>query len=329
MMHKRISRNVVIAVLFFLFMLAPQAFAKLEVIFPSKSDVKSVSDIHIIGKSDSKEPVSISINGEKRTVKLIESKDESGSKFYMLMTILKLQPGENNIILTQGKITSNIHIVKVASPITIGDWTDGYQYFHGSQNKEVCLNCHQFQNLSDCVNCHRDKFIGEWVHAPVKQAKCFVCHEKDNNFIPQEPFSVTCLSCHENFNKELKAAEFIHGPVAAGFCTICHSPHKSTDRTHLRKPTNQLCNDCHASSELGFNYHQTSDIKFHPVGNVYVENLGKEMTCADCHSPHFSNDPLLLGTNKHSRDQLCSKCHDENTAELLKVLEDKYKAAGN
>lgn len=323
-------RKIIILVLSSLFLLTPQAFAQLEIIFPITDKVKSVSDIHIIGRSSVNDPVTIEINGEKNVKKLIESKGADGKKFYMLMTILKLNEGDNTILVTQGKTVMTVQVNKVDSPTTITDWTESYQNFHSSDRKEICLNCHRFQNLNDCVNCHRDKFMGTWVHAPVKQAKCFVCHEKDNNLIPQEPFSVTCLKCHENFNNQMQKAQYIHGPVAAGFCTICHSPHKSTDKTHLRKPVNELCDSCHASNELGFNYHQKSYIKFHPVDKVFVEKLNKTLDCADCHTPHYSSDPLLLSTDKISREELCAKCHEEqSTAELLKVLTDKHNAAGN
>jgi predicted CXXCH cytochrome family protein len=325
MQNRILLWKILSAALFCLFLTTPKAFANIDVIFPISEQAKSVSDLHIIGQSDIKDPVVIEVNGIKTTKKLIESKNQKGEKYYMLMSILKLDPGENLIKVTQGKTVRTLKVTKVDSPVTIGDWTTSFQKFHSSSKREICLSCHKFENLSDCINCHRDKFIGKWVHAPVKQAKCFTCHLQEKSFIPQEPFSSTCLACHENFNTDLKKAEFVHGPVAAGFCTICHSPHKSTDVTHLRQPVNKLCDSCHASSDLGFNYHQKSYMVFHPVDGVFVDKLNKTLDCADCHTPHYSNDSMLLSTKEFTKEQLCSKCHDaEEAEELLNVLTDLY-----
>lgn len=325
MLNRLMLGKIIAAAVLCFFLTIPQAFAAIEIIFPISEQTKSVSDLHIIGQSDLKDPVVIDVNGVKSTKKLIESQNQKGEKYFMLMTILKLDPGDNTITVTQGGTVLTLKITKVDSPITIGDWTTSFQKFHSSDKREICLSCHKFENLSDCINCHRDKFIGKWVHAPVKQAKCFTCHLQEKAFIPQEPFSATCLACHENFNTGMQKAEFVHGPVAAGFCTICHSPHKSTDITHLRQPVNKLCDSCHASEDLGFNYHQKSYMVFHPVDEVYVDKLNKTLDCADCHTPHYSSDAMLLSTDEVSKEQLCAKCHDEETAdELLQLLIELY-----
>ena len=302
---------------------APSAFAKVEILFPTSSDVKAVSDIHIIGVSDDAAPVELSINGKvtKKNLVCTDPVKKEGNH-YMLMSILKLDTGVNEIKITQGNFSKTFKITKVDSPVTIADWTENLSSFHTDGNTQICQNCHKFQNLSDCVNCHRDKFAGKWVHKPVKELKCFSCHEKDKNFIPQEPFAETCLSCHEDLNKSLQTAEYTHGPVAAGFCTICHSPHKSTDQTHLRRSSNQLCSDCHVSAEQGFSYHSKSYIQFHPVEKVYVEKLGKELECSDCHNPHYADNSMFI---KADEETLCGTCHEPaETANLLKVLSDKF-----
>jgi len=292
--------------------------------FPVSSDVKAVSNIHVVGISTDDSPALVTINGQTTEKKLVcSTKNKDEKDMYLLMTILKLQSGENNIRIEQGNSVKNFKITKVDSPVTIGDWTESLSGFHASGRKEICRNCHNFENLSDCVNCHRDKFIGEWVHKPVKEAKCFVCHDKESNFIPNEPFSETCLKCHIKLNEKLTEAPYTHGPVAAGFCTICHSPHKSTDKTHLRKPVNELCSDCHVSGTQGFSVHSKSYIKFHPVDKVFVKKLNKEIECNDCHNPHYSENNMFLSAP--DGEALCIKCHDaEDTKELLKVLSDKY-----
>jgi predicted CXXCH cytochrome family protein len=296
----------------------------MNILFPISNDVKAVSNIHIVGMTDTDIPVTVTINGVKTEKRLIcDGTTDAGKNIYMLMTILKLDPGENKIVITQGEQNESYTITKVDSPVSITDWTKNLSGFHASGKKEICMNCHKFQNLSDCVNCHKDKFIGKWVHKPVKEARCFECHEKERNFIPAEPFAETCLKCHEKMNNSIAEAPYTHGPVAAGFCTICHSPHKSTDKTHLRKPANSLCADCHVADDQGFSYHSQSYIKFHPVDKVFVKKLDKELECSDCHNPHYSNSPMMLDAEDES--SLCSKCHDASDTEaLLKKLADEY-----
>ena len=304
-----------------LFVFQPCAWAEMQIIFPMGSEVKSVSNIHVIGMSSTGEDVQVSINGKNFDKKLI--KMEKGKSAYMLMTILQLQLGENDIKVIQNGDVKSFKVTKVDSPVSIADWTESLGNFHSSGKTEVCRNCHRFENISDCVNCHRDKFSGNWVHKPVKEGKCFECHEQERNFIPKEPFAETCLKCHTKLNDAMETAEYVHGPVAAGFCTICHSPHKSTDKTHLRKSVNSICTDCHVSDEQGFSFHSASSIQFHPVEGVFIEKLNKNIECSDCHNPHYSGQGMLL-TSPDS-ESLCVKCHDgQDTRELLKVLSEKY-----
>ncbi|PLX71689.1 MAG: hypothetical protein C0602_00380 [Denitrovibrio sp.] len=306
------------------FLFASIAYADMQVLFPTSNDVKAVSDIHVICISKDESPAVISINGVDTEKKLIcTDPEKKEGEHYMLMSILKLHDGENNITITQGGVQETFKITKVESPVGIVDWTDNLSNFHSGERNELCKSCHKFENLADCVNCHRDKFAGEWVHKPVKEAKCFACHEKDKNFIPQEPFAVTCLNCHENTNKAMQNAAYTHGPVAAGFCTICHSPHKATEQTHLRRPSNDLCADCHVSAEQGFNFHSRSYIQFHPVDKVYVEKLGKELECSDCHNPHYADNAMFIKTE--DEEALCVLCHEKGeTGKLLKALSEKF-----
>ncbi len=296
---------------------ASSAWAKMEIIFPMSQNMKAVSNIHVIGRADSNLPVRIDINGSIMDKKLIRAKDKEGNDYYMLMTILRLDDGVNNITITQGEDAQKFVINRIDSAAKVADWTEGLNGFHSSTNKEICLNCHRFENLSDCVNCHSDKFLGAWVHKPVAEAKCFFCHEKENNFVPKEPFAETCLKCHTAMQEKIDTMPMVHAPVIEGYCTICHSPHKSTNRTHLRKPPSELCFECHDSASI----HSTSYMKVHPTSGVKVEKLNKEIDCADCHSPHFSDNDKLLSV-EGGREALCAKCHEpEEAKDLLEALE--------
>jgi len=300
------------------------AYAEMKILFPTSNDIKAVSNIHVIGVSDIEDPVWISINGEKLQKNLICTDPERKmGDHYMLMSIMQLNNGVNNITITQGTQQKSFKITKVDSPVNIVDWTETLSNFHSGDKNKLCKNCHKFENLADCVNCHRDKFAGKWVHKPVKEAKCFACHEKDKHFIPQEPFAVTCLECHKKTNKALQESPYTHGPVAAGFCTICHSPHKSTDKTHLRRASNSLCSDCHVADDQGFSFHSNSHIKFHPVDKVFVKKLNKQLECSDCHNPHYSDNAMFLVAK--DEEELCVICHEPaETKSLLKALSEKF-----
>lgn len=296
--------------------------ANINILFPEDNQTVAVSDIHIVGISDTDENVIIKIDGRNYIKRLFPSFIQNGKKNFMLMSILKLDMGKNEIKIKQGNVQKKIVIEKVESPIVIEDWTKELSSFHSNETKkEICKKCHKFQNIKDCVNCHKDKLIGKWVHKPVKVAQCFKCHQKENNFKPVQPFSDTCLSCHEDFNNNLKKYEYNHGPVAAGYCTICHSPHKSTDKTHLRNNVKELCEQCHINKTMKYKYHQNSYIKVHPVEGKIIDKTGETLTCASCHNPHFANNKMLLDIKDGSKDsEFCTKCHEEDTKKLLQKL---------
>ncbi|HCW93029.1 MAG TPA: hypothetical protein DHM44_05050, partial [Flexistipes sinusarabici] len=172
-------------------------YATINILFPKDNQTVAVSDIHIVGISDTDKNVVIEIDGEGYTKSLLPSFSRDGKKQYMLMSILKLDSGKNEITITQGDFQKTIVVDKVESPVVIEDWTEKLSSFHSSgSKKDVCKKCHKFQNIKDCVNCHKDKLLGKWVHKPVKEARCFKCHQRENEFKPAQPFSGTCLSCH-------------------------------------------------------------------------------------------------------------------------------------
>lgn len=299
------------------------AYADIHIFFPVKDKSKSVSNMHIVGMSDSKDDFTIRINGNSVTKKLIPTKDKDGKLVYMLMAILKLDDGENKIVITQGTESKEFNITKVDSPSIIDDWTEQLSTFHSSVDKQICLNCHKFENIGDCVNCHRDKFAGQWVHSPVRKGECFKCHDKDNNFTLQDPIGGVCLSCHVQKKEAMDKAEFKHEPAEDGYCTICHSPHKSNVKTHLRKPVNELCSQCHELNDPATKIHATSYMKNHPVEGVYAEKIKKNIDCGDCHNLHYADNDKMVDT-PGGAEKICVKCHEpEEASDLLQVLKDE------
>ncbi|WP_022850477.1 cytochrome c3 family protein [Limisalsivibrio acetivorans] len=309
---------------------AATAVAELEIFFPREGETTAVSDVHVVGRSDSGDDAVISINGVEYNKRMIPFFSDNETRSFMLMSILKLSQGENTIRVIQGDSEKILKINKVASPQVIGDWTEELSSFHESpEREEICSRCHRFQNINDCVNCHRDKFMGQWVHTPVKEGKCFTCHTKENSLKPVEPFADTCLNCHKDFNKEKKNAEIVHMPTAEGYCTICHSPHKSTQKTHLRNPVEELCAQCHFADDPEYGYHAQSYIRFHPVDNVTIPGTDNELDCADCHLTHYSDFEGLLDVATNNREDFCNKCHDEeSTPYLLEFLLEQHKGDG-
>lgn len=315
MMRNKIFLLISIVCLFF----TDDLLAEIQILFPRSDIVVASTNIHIVAISDSKEEVSIKIGETEIIKKMLPSFTEDGKERYMLMSILRLNSGDNTVTILQGKIKRELVIKKVDSPKVMEDWTENLTNFHSSDyKKDICRNCHRFENIADCLNCHKDRLLGNWVHKPVQDGECLRCHDQANNFLPVQPFNNVCLSCHKTLEEDISKASYLHGPVGAGFCTICHSPHKSTDKTHLRRPVNKLCEQCHVSSDMGFLYHQNSYIKSHPVEAEAVKNTGNELNCASCHNPHFSEDSMLLKIEKGSdQGKLCTMCHDPAETEKL------------
>lgn len=292
--------------------------AEIQILFPRNDLVVSSSNIHVVAITDSKEKVYVKIGDAEIVKKVLPGFSQDGKEKYMLMSILRLNSGDNNITITQGKVKKNLVIKKVESPKVMEDWTENLTNFHSSDyKKEICNNCHKFENIADCLNCHKDRLIGNWVHKPVKDGQCFQCHDQSNNFIPKQPFSTVCLNCHKELKENITKASYLHGPVGAGFCTICHSPHKSTDKIHLRRPVNELCKQCHISEDMGYQYHQDSYIKAHPVDSATLMNSKSELNCASCHNPHYSENIMLLKMDGEDQGKLCNLCHEMGETENL------------
>lgn len=259
--------NILISFIFLLITISIKSYS-FEIIFPSDNITIASSDVHIVARFEN--PSEVSVMTESCLFKgvLIPSNDTNGERFYMLMNVLKLREGLNKFKVIQGKQEKEIKIVKIVSPLVMEDWAQGLTNFHATEDKtKICITCHKFQSIRDCVNCHKDRLLGKWVHQPVKNGECFICHDRTAYFKIKEPSADICLNCHKELKMHIDKSYYIHGPVAAGYCTICHSPHKNNVQTHLRKSTQELCNQCHKSELLGYSYHISDYIKHHPVAN--------------------------------------------------------------
>jgi len=138
----------------------------------------------------------------------------------------------------------------------------------------------------------------------------------------------SCLSCHEeesvlalfkgpHANPTDPNGPFGHGQLQ---CEACHGPsgdHAGRVRRGKERPSpnavfgsdsttpidtqNDLCLDCH-SSDTGFGWH----------GNDHDMN---EIACADCHTSHAAQDPVLMTS---TQPEVCFDCHQQQRTQSLK-----------
>jgi len=201
---------------------------------------------------------------------------------------------------------------------------------HSTTVNQQCLACHQ-QSVDPlkigfppekaqafCFGCHTGKkrwLSQKFIHGPIRIGGCTLCHNphgENNRYQLLEEGSLDlCLACHGD--KEGLVAEktedrmpYVHGIVVGGGCVICHDPHATDQQFMLKKPINELCRGCHPGV--------VSNTVGHPLPNHPVsaprERLrpGRKLTCASCHDPHGTINPLML-IQSPLGGRLCRECH--------------------
>jgi DmsE family decaheme c-type cytochrome len=138
----------------------------------------------------------------------------------------------------------------------------------------------------------------------------------------------TCLSCHEDettlalFRGAHAVPTDPNGPFGHGQlqCEACHGPggdHSGRVRRGQERPSipvrfgqasatpvieqNAVCLDCHTGN-TGFGWH----------GSDHDMN---EVACADCHTSHAANDPVLMTA---TQPEVCFDCHQQQRTQTLK-----------
>ncbi len=135
---------------------------------------------------------------------------------------------------------------------------------------------------------HKRLFTDRFLHSPVKNENCTVCHDVHFSDNPQQVVDLQprlCFRCHEGF-----IGKNVHSPVKSGACNTCHYPHSSPRRNLLTAPADSLCRKCHGAAEK----------KLHGEVDI-TEN------CTQCHDPHSSDQPGLL--TKAVQEIDCTSCH--------------------
>lgn len=148
--------------------------------------------------------------------------------------------------------------------------------------------------------CHPHKAEKTFIHQPVKDGDCNLCHKPSGEKHPKvkaEAFLLTdsgkgglCAECHER--KDTK--KYVHSPVAAGDCTDCHDPHQSENKYQLKESASELCYQCHDKNKF------VRTFPHKPIA---------EGKCLGCHDPHQSDHKYML---KEEGVNLCMTCHDKS-----------------
>jgi len=208
------------------------------------------------------------------------------------------------------------------------DYTTGKITFATSQgNKPIYADIHvPYLRIGDatnamCLDCHNDRIDSSVSHAPGTGVK-------DNH-----PVSLN-YGYSSGLNNTLKSSADSNIYTEGGkvYCTSCHDPHNaaSNDGAILRAAdASSLCTDCHKVN--GFDGYTGSMAL---LANHNGSKHSSPTVCVDCHTPHGSNNIMLIknvingktitfrnfsNANSFGNDNgssICEACHT-NTAHHL------------
>ncbi len=150
--------------------------------------------------------------------------------------------------------------------------------------------------------CHTSISQARFVHTPVKDGECEVCHvpvskrhpsgqKKKADFKIADMLPELCLQCHDQFE-----GKFVHKPVLKGDCLRCHEVHSSDRKSLLRyeRSPSELCFKCHDQERF--------------TSKTYRHGPSSGGYCLACHLPHASNYRAIL---KESTNDICFYCHTD------------------
>ncbi len=184
---------------------------------------------------------------------------------------------------------------------------------HEPVQNEECLGCHNPHGSSTrslmreesvaatCDRCHESfTRTSSFLHSPVHDGECITCHAPHASRLANLLDAVgsdLCLTCHQEFGRQLAGAAFTHEALKEQ-CERCHDPHGSDQPLSLVAAVPQLCYDCHEQT-----YNTVTQAAFRHSGAVQ-----DKQSCDNCHTPHGGN---LAGLLRDVPQRLCLTCHDE------------------
>lgn len=151
---------------------------------------------------------------------------------------------------------------------------------------------------ASCVTaeCHADYTRASHIHSPVAQQACLACHQPDagaHTYPLLREGNALCTFCHN-----VSGTQPVQHQALDSGCLTCHSPHTSSTKYLLNRPSIQAtCATCHNTGLRKF-AHQP-----------YLQG-----DCSLCHEPHQSANKTLLRGG--SGPEHCYSCHREIKADL-------------
>ncbi len=207
--------------------------------------------------------------------------------------------------------------------------------------EKTCYSCH---------DAAATRFKKKNQHAPVAKQDCEACHVRhgfSNMLILKKEGKDLCTTCHTDFDSLVAKGSHVHPAVSEGLCATCHDPHASDLKGLMRVVDGDLaCFVCHtALSDTTVAVKEHSPFMQRNCRGCHVEHSGalpgllvsdehtlcakchepaqtakshadkgivtNGLVCSDCHDPHRSSQPALIGENVHEPVSAgtCDACH--------------------
>ncbi|MGM0902842.1 MAG: cytochrome c3 family protein [Bacillota bacterium] len=213
---------------------------------------------------------------------------------------------------------------------------------HGNfgNNTNSCANCHSTHNGND------EKLLGGKYGADTTKNLCMSCHDGTNG-----------APMPDHYNAKNQHFNYTDGLEATYSCTSCHNPHTAwteenpnklkghPETTYKKQGTAKgistdfsLCLQCHDGGKaVNIKKYYVEDTLLAESGHKITAedgtSLNGQLTCADCHETHGSNNLKLLKENLgnapladenkfktvgaewtvENERNFCLKCHNGNT----------------
>lgn len=206
---------------------------------------------------------------------------------------------------------------------------------YSARGADACLGCHDdeepFPTLDLFKTVHGHPEIpGSPFYTHIKSnfpegLQCEACHGPAQNHIkkqlsagesrePMVNFGINanvgieltnelCLECHDDLNRtHWQTSAHAIGDLA---CTNCHEVHTAIDEVRHPQIQNSFCGSCHENVTADAERMSSHPLKIN------------QLVCTDCHDPHGSKvaDQLLL--HEHTKNELCTTCHQELAGPFL------------
>ena len=222
---------------------------------------------------------------------------------------------------------------------------------------QVCLGCHSIQGFAvpgpDGKTRSLSVDVQKFTHSVHGGRQCVECHTNITT-VPHQPvaISVDCVSCHENLWAKAQAEGKTQQFATLGFvdsqihkfmssihaqpsradqsrtnatCYNCHDPHYVYPQgtpvwTQWRLNLPNTCGTCHATELAAY--------KTSIHGREVLQKLNsKAAICADCHTSHDIENPILSST-KLVITKNCGSCHQDRLQTYVATYHGQVNALG-